>query len=99
MVMKLSDLDKEYREMAHFSPSEKIRYCEDLVIRMRGRLSKDYSDTNHMRSLLLEMIEAAQLEIEMLDPERKSMKNNATTTEGSERITEPLFINSSLSPR
>lgn len=68
--MELADLDKEYREMGHFSPAEKVKYCEDLVIRMRARLTDDYSDTSHIRALLIEMIEAAQKEIEMLEPER-----------------------------
>ena len=74
--MGLRELDKEYREMAHFSDTEKLQYCEDLITRMRKRLSSDDAITSNIRTLLMEMIESAEREMQMLimDKHRKNKR-------------------------
>lgn len=72
--MGLKELDKDYRKISDKTPGEKINYCEQLIARMRSRLSDDYSDTTHIRTLILEMIEAAEEEIEEIKMETKSKK-------------------------
>ncbi len=68
--MGLTELDKEYRSICREGDSAaRIKYCELLIRRMRRRLSADFSDTNNMRSLLLEMIDSAEKEIAMLQGE------------------------------
>jgi hypothetical protein len=69
--MKLKDLDKDYRKISDKDPEEKIEYCEKLISRMRSRLSDDYSDTSHIRALILEMIEAAEEEIAEIKGKKK----------------------------
>ena len=61
--MGLKELDKEYRDLSDKSSTAQIDYCEKLIERLRGRLTDDYSDTNHIRALILEMIENAEKEI------------------------------------
>ncbi len=69
--MGLTELDKEYRGICREGDvAEMVEYCELLIRRMRNRLSDDFSDTNNIRSLLLEMIESAQKEIMMLQSKR-----------------------------
>lgn len=72
--MGLRELDKEYAEMAHFSSDEKIKYCEDLITRMRKRLSDDYSGTSNIHTLILEMIESAESEMQTLIIEKNKKK-------------------------
>lgn len=72
--MGLKELDKDYRKISDKTPEEKINYCEQLIARMRSRLSDDYSDTTHIRTLILEMIEAAEEEIAGIKMETKSKK-------------------------
>ena len=69
--MGLKELDKDYRKISDKTPQDKIDYCELLITRMRSRLSDDYSDTTHIRALILEMIEAAQEEIAAIKAELK----------------------------
>jgi hypothetical protein len=61
--MKLKELDKDYRAISNGTYTERIEYCEKLIEQMKGRLTDNFKDTNHMRALILEMIEAAEKEI------------------------------------
>ena len=72
--MGLKELDRDYRKISDKTPEEKINYCEQLITRMRSRLSDNYSDTNHIRALILEMIEAAEEEIAALKMEINNRK-------------------------
>jgi hypothetical protein len=64
--MGLRESDKEYQKISEGPIEERIEYCESLIRRMRNRLTDDNSDTNHIRTLMLEMIESAEKELETL---------------------------------
>ena len=72
--MGLKELDKDYRKISDETPEEKINYCEKLIARMRSRLSDDYSDTSHIRALILEMIEAEEEEVAGIKMDTKNKK-------------------------
>ncbi|MEO5641938.1 MAG: hypothetical protein ABIQ40_20520 [Bacteroidia bacterium] len=73
-IMELTELDKEYKEMQHFSTIEKMKYCEELITGMRSRLSDDFTDPNQIRSLVMEIIGAAEKEIKLLETEMKQVE-------------------------
>jgi hypothetical protein len=70
--MPLNELDKEYREMEHFPADDKIKYCEDLIIRMRKRLEDNNPGT--IRTLITEMIESAENELQKLIVEKNRVQ-------------------------
>lgn len=73
--MGLMELDKEYRSICFGESIEKrVEYCEDLIRKMQDRLTDNHTSTNHMRSLLLEVIASANKEIEMLESEKLQTK-------------------------
>jgi hypothetical protein len=74
--MALKDLDREYRSISNGTREERIEYCENLIKKMRARLTDDYTDTSQIRTLMLEMIESAQNEIENLTAEDKNQSQS-----------------------
>jgi hypothetical protein len=70
--MPLRDLDREYRGIINGTNEERMEYCENLIKKMQDRLAADFTGTSRMRSLILEMIESAEKEIELLRTERRS---------------------------
>lgn len=64
--MGLRESDKEYMKICEGTIEDRVKYCENLISRMRNRLKDDNSNMNNIRTLMLEMIESAESELEML---------------------------------
>lgn len=64
--MGLRESDKEYMKISEGAIEERIEYCENLIRKMKSRLKEENSDTAHIRTLMREMIESAERELETL---------------------------------
>lgn len=64
--MGLRESDKEYQKISEGTIEERIEYCENLIRRMQDRLKEEKSGTDHIRTLMQEMIESAERELATL---------------------------------